>query len=93
MFGMSFGKVALLVAIVAIVWFGFRWFQRWEKERRTDTASRDRLDRDASPGDKPGGRARTGTEPEVMTACRVCGTYVAPGARACGRPNCPLPTK
>lgn len=87
MFGISFPKVLLLVAVVAIVWFGFRWFQRWEKERR-EKAEREekegRLGRDAAP------RAETGRT-EVMTACRVCGTYVAVGARSCGRPSCPLP--
>jgi hypothetical protein len=87
MFGISFSKVLLLVAVIAIVWFGFRWFQRWEKERR-EAADREekngRLGRDASPkaDDK---------NVEVMSACRVCGTYVAQGARACGRPRCPLP--
>jgi|GEM_PF-305679 len=91
MFGISFGKVVLLVAVVAVIWFGFRWFQRWEKERR-DRAEREereegRLGRDASP------RPRGDTMPtEVMTACRVCGTYVAEGTRSCGRPRCPFPT-
>ncbi len=89
MFGISFPKVLLLVAVVAVVWFGFRWFQRWEKERR-ERAEREeeegnRLGRDAAP--------RTDSrQTEVMTACRVCGTYVAQGARSCGRPSCPLPT-
>ena len=89
MFGMSFGKVAVLVAIIAIVWFGFRWLQRWEKERREAAANRQprgKLDRDAAPN---GGRAAA--EPEVMTACRVCGAYVVAGVRACGKPNCPFP--
>lgn len=87
MFGMSFGKVALLVAIVAIVWFGFRWFQRWERERRAGAdQGAGRLNRGRET--PAGGRAG---EPEVMTACRVCGAYVAPGARACGKPNCPFP--
>ena len=30
----SFWKLLLVVAVVAIAWFGWRWFQRWEKERR-----------------------------------------------------------
>ena len=89
MFGMSFGKVAVLVAIIAIVWFGFRWFQRWEKERRAaaDGGEAGRLNRGR---DAPSAGAKT-REPEVMTACRVCGAYVAPGARSCGKPNCPFP--
>lgn len=86
MFGISFGKVIVLVAVVAMVWFGFRWFQRWEKERREkEDKTEARLGRDASP------KAADTVPTEVMTACRVCGTYVADGARACGRPRCPLP--
>lgn len=89
MFGISFSKVVVLVAVVAIVWFGFRWFQRWDKERREKAEKAEgggggRLDRDASPRADP-------LKTEIMTACRVCGTYVAEGARSCGRPKCPLP--
>lgn len=87
MFGISFTKVLLLVAVVAIVWFGFRWFQRWEKERRQRAEREEeggRLGREASP------RSDT-LQAEVMTACRVCGTYVAQGIRSCGRPKCPFP--
>jgi len=87
MFGISFTKVLLLVAVIAIVWFGFRWFQRWEKERREADDreyKNDRLGREASP-------KADAKDVEVMSACRVCGTYVAQGTRACGRPRCPLP--
>jgi hypothetical protein len=86
MFGISFAKVLLLVAVIAVVWFGFRWFQRWEKERREkpESGGGGRLGRDASPRADP-------VATEVMTACRVCGTYVAPGTRSCGRPRCPFP--
>ncbi len=88
MFGFSFAKVLLLVAVVAIVWFGFRWFQRWEKERREATEREGRrVGRDAAPGPERGPVA----EAEVMTACRVCGVYVASGTRSCGRANCPFP--
>ncbi|MBM3539552.1 MAG: hypothetical protein FJX55_17205 [Alphaproteobacteria bacterium] len=87
MFGISFSKVLLLVAVVAAIWFGFRWFQRWEKERRERSEREEegsRLGRDAS--------ARSDDrQTEVMTACRICGTYVAQGARSCGRPRCPFP--
>lgn len=86
MFGMSYGKLLLLVAVVAIVWFGFRWFQRWEKERRD--AERREAAQLARQAPTPAA-TRAGEE---MSACRVCGTYVAASAmRACGRPNCPFP--
>lgn len=85
---LSFPKLVVLVAVVAFVWFGFRWFERWERERRqADERSQGRLGRDRERQGPIGGRAT-----EEMTACQVCGTYVAAStARACGRANCPFP--
>jgi uncharacterized protein len=88
MFGFSFTKVVVLVAVVAIIWFGFRWFERWQKE------TREREEKRAARLGGGGGRVPPGAAPqaEEMTACRVCGTYVAAGsARSCGKPNCPFP--
>jgi uncharacterized protein len=80
-FGLSFAKILLLVAVIAFIWFGWRWYQRWELERRNAEANR--------AAGRPDPR-RIGAED--MVACRVCGTYVAPkSARACGRPECPYP--
>jgi len=86
---LSFPKLMLLVALVAIIWFGFRWFERWEKERRTHNQGRTgRVGRDRTSGMSAG---EGGRAPEEMTACPICGTYVAAGARSCGRTNCPFP--
>jgi len=85
---LSFPKLLLLVALVAIIWFGFRWFERWERERRNQRQGmQGRVGRDRDAG-MPGTSDRT---PEEMTACPICGTYVAAGARSCGRTNCPFP--
>lgn len=82
----SFPKLVVLVAVIAIIWFGFRWFERWERERR-HAAERGQ--------GRLGGGGRQGpiggSDTEEMKACSVCGTYVAVTARACGRSNCPLP--
>ncbi len=83
---LSFPKLVVLVAVVAVIWFGFRWFERWERERRQSA-------------ERPQGRLGGGRQgpigssggAEEMKACAVCGTYVSTTARACGRPNCPLP--
>ncbi len=92
---LSFPKLMVLVALVAIIWFGFRWFERWEKERRNQgqgggplNKNGGRVGRDSPPGGAPGARDRA---MEEMTACPICGTYVAAGARSCGRTNCPFP--
>jgi uncharacterized protein len=92
MLGLSFWKVVLLVAVVAAVYFGFRWFERAQNEKRI-------ADRRAGGGAAGGGAAGTGAgagaRSDVTThdlvACRVCGAFVAEGARACSRSNCPLP--
>lgn len=80
---LSFPKIIVLVAVVAIIWFGFRWFERWEKERRAAERPPGQLDRE---------RRTTANRPaEDMVACPICGTYVAAAARSCGRANCPFP--
>jgi hypothetical protein len=34
---------------------------------------------------------RRALKAEDLTACRVCGAYVAGGSPGCGRPDCPPP--
>lgn len=75
---MSFAKLALLVAIVAVIWFGFRWLsQRDAAKAQAAAVPPDRLGRTA------GGQAQD------LIACAKCGVFVAPGAAACGKAGCP----
>jgi hypothetical protein len=74
---LSMNKLLILVAAVALVWFGFRWWQRQqiakrEPPRRTQHQSRGRA------GDV-----------EDMRACPTCGTYVTAGSGPCERLDCP----
>lgn len=81
MFGLSFGKILLIAAVVAAVWYGIKYFTRPAKE---DTAPK------AAP--KPGGKsASSGDAPAVedMVRCAVCGAYQARNAAACERADCP----
>src|SRR5262249_12188275 len=99
MFGISFWKVVLLAAVVSAVWFGFRWFERAQNERqriadrRAGGGARARAGRGEGRGRWGGGRAgaRTEATTHALVACRGCGAFVAEDARACNRPNCPLP--
>jgi len=86
MFGFGFMKLLVLVGVVAFVWFGWRWYQRWELEQRRAEAAR-------RAGSSTGGNAPPPRlAAEDMVACKVCGTYVAAhGARACARAECPFP--
>lgn len=79
----SLGKIIVLVAIVAVVWYGFRWFSQLDHARkraeRQQPAARKTAD---------AGTARTGVEETVR--CPVCDAFVAArGATSCGRPDCP----
>lgn len=82
---LSFPKLVVLVAVIAVIWFGFRWLERIERaRRRAAERAQARLGR-SRPGPIGGG------ETQEMKACPVCGTYVAATAGACGRANCPFP--
>lgn len=73
-----FAKILLTVAVVALIWFGFKYLGRRAELRRREPG------RGAPP---PPPEAETA---ETMVECRVCGTW-QPGrtARSCGRSDCP----
>jgi len=75
-----FGKFLLTVAVVAIVWFGFKYLARVAELKHGAAVPRPK----ASPRQAPG------IEAEAMVECRVCGTW-QPGrtAKPCGRRDCP----
>jgi hypothetical protein len=69
-------KLLLFVLLVFVVWYATRW-----------------LNRPAPPIPRRRPAAPTGRQAAVedLTACRICGAYVAASARACGKPGCPQP--
>lgn len=86
MFGLSFGKFLILVAVVLAVWYGFRYLSRLDQIRQKRARP---VDREAEP---PRTEARTATQipTEDLIKCPVCATYV-PARRtvSCGQPSCP----
>lgn len=74
----SFSKLALVVAVIVVLWYALRWLNRAPSHlvRRR-------------PAPSPQGSTQTAIED--LVACQACGTFIAPGARACGRPGCPQP--
>ena len=68
-------KLLLIVVLVVAVLYAMRWLNRPAPPvpRRRQAAS-----------PRP---AQTAVED--LTACRVCGAYVAAGAAGCGKPDCP----
>jgi len=74
MFGFSLSKLVVLVAIIAAVWYGFKFLGRLDEKRKAEI--------------KRG--AAKGHDAEAMVECPVCGIYVsAQDAGNCGRADCP----
>lgn len=75
MFGFGFGKLIVLVAVVAAVWYGFKLVSRLERERKRRVKEQSRQDKDSV---------------GKMEKCPVCDTYIVTAtARDCGREGCP----
>lgn len=76
----SLGKILLFVVVIAVVWFGWRYFRIREKE--LDIAAEKAKSKDVV-------KAEIDATAQTMTACPVCKAFVAQGAAACGRNGCP----
>ena len=75
---LSITKLITLAAILFAIWYGLRWFARINQAARTvEQAKREAM----APAPPP--------KTQELVACPVCGTYVAPRAPSCGRPDCP----
>jgi hypothetical protein len=71
----AFPKLVIVVLVVAAAWIGYRWLNGVTRD-----LPRRRV---ASP--------QALVNAEDLAPCEVCGAYVAAGAPACGRPDCPRP--
>lgn len=80
-----FAKFLLTVAVVAFIWFGFKYAQR-VAELRAGKA--------ATPARRPEGGPRfepveDGESVQDLIKCPHCGTFRSPRLGACGQPGCP----
>ena len=89
MFEFSLTKILFTVAVIIIVWQGYKWLGRMQTRR-------DAIAREGARGKGRGGRATapaaasSSAEFEEMVECPVCGDFVpARGAVSCGRGECP----
>jgi hypothetical protein len=77
MIGFSLTKTIVLVAIVAAVWYGFKFVGRLEKRRKKELAMSQKFE----PVDI--------NDVGEMIKCPKCDAFVAEnGAMNCGRPKC-----
>ena len=90
MFGFSLQKLLVLAAVIALVWYGFKFVGRLQDQRKADgglgaRAPRRSRRRGGAPAPEP--RAQ---DAEDMVACPVCQAYVqVRGAARCDRSDCP----
>jgi hypothetical protein len=76
MLGFSLPKLIVLAAIIAAVWYGFKWVGRYNQVQQAKADDLIRKNAEKSAAD--------------MTPCPKCGTYVLTGeATNCGRVGCP----
>lgn len=80
MFGLSPTKILFTVAVIAIVWYGFKWLNRAQNKtgnRNKDANVSQRKAQDSSF--------------EELVACDKCGDYVVPDKKnGCGQSGCPF---
>ena len=69
-------KLVVILVIAVVVWYAMRWWNRAVPPKVV------RGRQHFSPREPP--------KVEDLSACPVCGSYVAASARACGKPGCPL---
>lgn len=82
-FGISFTKILLIAAVIAVVWYGFKFISR----SADDGAAEDkRAKKPKAPPPKPGDAANA---VEEMVRCAVCGAFQARDAGPCERRDCP----
>lgn len=72
-------KFFVFIMILVAAWYGMRWLQQFETERRLRA-------------DRRSGKARKMMRATDTIVCSRCGTYVpADFPTACDRPGCPFP--
>ena len=89
MFGFSLQKLLVLAAVIALVWYGFKFVGRLQDQREANGGRGTRAARRKERGGPSAAEPRA-QDVEDMVACPVCQAYVqARGATRCDRSDCP----
>ena len=88
MFGFSFSKILLIVAVIAAVWFTLKYVSR-KVENSVEDKPADKLRRGGGRGKAARAEPKDAQAVEDMVRCRVCGAYQTRKAGPCERPDCP----
>lgn len=78
-----FGKLLTIAAVIAIAWYGWRWWQRSIEAAQKKPAAKPQ----SPPPPPPEPSATKPGRPMVedLVACGVCGAYVPAGSTHCDR--------
>jgi hypothetical protein len=80
-----FGKLLTIAAVIAIAWFGWRWWQRTIEAAQSKPAAKPQPPQ-SSPSPPPEKPTKTGRPAvEDLVPCGVCGAYVPSGTVHCDR--------
>ena len=77
-----FGKLLTIAAVIAIAWFGWRWWQRSIGADKPASGGRQPTQAPPPPAE-PAKSAKPAVED--LVACQACGAYVPSGTIHCGR--------
>ena len=90
MFGFSLQKFLVLAAVIALVWYGFKFVGRLQDQRKADGGPGARAAGRPKRRDRPAAAEPAVQDAEDMVACPVCQAYVqARGVTRCDRSDCP----
>ncbi len=87
MFGLpSIQKLIVLAAVIAAVWYGFKFLGRLQEARKAEAKLREaNSGRPAKKGNSPQSSAKGGGQVEDMAQCPSCGAYFPAGGKcSCG---------
>lgn len=89
MFGFSLTKIVFTALVVFAVWKAFSYFTRMQDQRDRNARMKGRNAKSEGPtANAPHHDKHDGIED--MVECKVCGAYVARGAKSCGQETCPF---
>ena len=90
MFGFSITKLLFTIAAIVVVWNGFKWYNRMQKNRATSAGGKAARSNQGQTSKSDG--AAGASNAEEMTKCVACETYLSPAsAVSCGKDGCPYP--
>lgn len=88
MLGFGIAKFFFTIAVIAMIWYGSKWWVRVRERARLQQQRRAAMGHE--PAGRPSARKRRGAAVEDTVLCASCGAYVpVRELRSCGRPDCP----